>query len=296
MSRRPEPAYGEQAQRVLEKLESVRQASAEASEEERREALRQALDRELETVPGDGADPLLAAIRERLIDEARSRARRLDELEQENARLRHQLESAGPSGDRGGESGQLDRIREGLVRLTENKKVTAGSLGLPESDARMFRLIQELFQFALGYEMGVGLLLAEFKIGPAAEMDTKMMQGFKQIVRDRFRACLDNQEGSIEALKETLARNSRFVIELNRAYTSCLFEGSQSLLSEIDPEPILDKHRRMIGFNYEEAWNAIARVQSDLASLTSSELWERFFFESFRKNLSSHLDPDDASS
>jgi len=296
MSRQSGPAFGEQAQRMLEKLESVRQASADSSEEERREALRQALDRELETVPREGADPLLAAMRERLIDEARSRAGRLDELEQENARLRSELDSMREGGNAGGDPGQLDKIREGLVRLTENKKVTAGSLGLPESDARMFRLIQELFQFALGYEMGVGLLLAEFKIGPAAEMDTKMMQGFKQIVRDRFRACLDNQEGSIEALKETLTRNSRFVIELNRAYTSCLFQGSQALLSEIEPEPILDKHRRMIGFNYEEAWNMIARAQSDLASLTSGELWERFFFESFRNNLSSHLDPDNAKS
>ena len=281
---------------MLEKLESVRQSSADSSEEQRREALRHALDQELEAIPSDGAESLLAAMRERLIDEARSRARRLDELQQENARLRSQLDSEREGSNAGGDSGQLDKIREGLVRLTENKKVTAESLGLPESDARMFRLIQELFQFALGYEMGVGLLLAEFKIGPAAEMDTKMMQGFKQIVRDRFRACLDNQEGSVEALKETLTRNSRFVIELNRAYTSCVFQGSQALLSEIDPQPILDKHRRMIGFNYEEAWSVIARVQSDLASLTGGELWERFFFESFRKNLSSHLDPDDSRS
>jgi hypothetical protein len=279
---------------LVQQLESARQAAADAPVEGRKQALEQALNQALQAIPADEADAVIGAARERVVSDARARSSRIEELEQRVAALvaeNQQLKSAGappaaaPPVASSGDSDSLNKIRQGLIQITDSKKATPESLGLADSEARLFRLIQELLQFALGYEMGVNMLLGEFKVGPAAQMNTIMMKGFKQVVRDRFRACLDNKEGSIEALKETLTRNSGFVVALNKAYTSSIAKGTQSLLGEMDPEPILESKRRMMGVNYENAWNKIIRLQSDLSGLSSNELWERFFFEHFRDKL-----------
>jgi len=286
---------------LIGKLESVRQACAESPEDDRRQAFRNALDEELRGIPENAQPAVVAAVRDGLVQDAREREQRIQALEGEVAQLRSSLASLKQENETlrdggaapvaaGGDGSGLAKLRDGLLMLTENRQVSPESIGLPPAHARLFRLIHELFQFAIGYEMGVNLLLAEFSIGPAADMDTKMMSGFKQIVRARFRACLEDKEGSLAALKEILTRNSRFVVDLNRAYASSLYPGSQALLSEMEPQPILDKNKRMIGFDYEQAWNTFARFHNDLAGLSQGELWERFFSESFQESLSSYLD------
>jgi len=303
MGQQHEAASDENTRRLVDKLESVRRDCADAPEEQRRQAFRQTLERELEGLPSDAVDAVLTAVRERLIHDARERERKFEELQTEVSQLRASLDSLTQENEalkaQGGAKqaapspgGNLEKIRDGLRALTKNKEVTPESLGLPPSEARLFRLIQQLVRFALGYEMGVNLLLAEFRIGPTAEMDTRMMQGMRQEVRDRFRACLEDQKGSLAKLKEILDRNSRFVVDLNRAYTACIYEGSRSLLSEIDPQPILEQHKRMMGHDYEKAWGSLSRSQADLAALSSNELWERFYFKVFRERLSDYLGKD----
>ena len=108
--------------------------------------------------------------------------------------------------------------------------------------------------------------------------------------RDRFRACLDNKQGAQQALKEALARNARFVVDLNGGYNAALSEGTRALLEELEPQPILDEHKRMLGFDYEAAWKVFVRQQGDLGNLTRSELWERYYSKPFQAKLSGYLD------
>jgi hypothetical protein len=93
----------------------------------------------------------------------------------------------------------------------------------------------------------------------------------------------------VDELKDVLQRNSRFLIDLNKAYSDSFHQGVQAVLKELDPQPILEEHKRMLGHNFEEAWQAYARAQGDLATLPRSELWERFFFQKFREKLSDYL-------
>lgn len=302
----PEPI----AERLALKLKSVRDEHASAPENQRRELLRRALDEELGSLPEAQTEAVLDTLRDRLVLDAREREARVAELEQRVQGLQGEIESLRAERDRLAEDNErlaqqpaeaaapaamaasgegLERIREGLKQMAKGKKVTAESIGLAESEARLFRLLQEMLRFAQDYEMGLNFLLAEFRVGPQADMDTKMIRGMTQQVRKRFGACLEDREGSVEELKEVLARNARFLIDLNKAYSDSFHEGVQSLLGELDPQPILEEHKRMLGFNFEDAWKAIARVQNDLANLPRSELWERFFFEKFQAKLSGYL-------
>ena len=93
-------------------------------------------------------------------------------------------------------------IKDGLRRCVKGENVSAADLGLPESESRLFRLIKALLRFALDYEVGLNALLFQFSIGVSSKFDTQLQQGFQRIVKDRFAACLDNEEGSLEKLKE----------------------------------------------------------------------------------------------
>ena len=312
MAQRPESGDAESARRLAEKLDSVRRDCASEDEDERRRLLREALEGEVGSLPGKQADHLVAAVRDQLIAEARGREQRIAELEQQAAELRARLEDAGSerdqliaenealrSGSEGatavaGDPNVLAKIREGLKLMTDEKEVTADELGLPASEARFFRMFQALLGFALNYEMGVNLLLTEFSIGPAGGMDTQQFKGYVRHVRERFRGCLDNKEGSLRELKVILEKNSRFLIDLNSAYTSCVYAGSRKVLESMDPQPALEKSKkRVMGFNFEEAFNSINRTHGDLNNLTRSELWHQFYYKPFREKLSGYIDSQD---
>lgn len=303
----PDGASVEQVtQRLAERLVVIRREQAEASEEERRLTFRQALNEGLQGLGDESANQVLDRIRERLIAEARERERQVGELQarvgeltaerdrlrEENAELRQATPAGTPEAQAplpAADGDALARVRDGLQQIASGKKVTAESIGLPEAEARFFRLVQELLKFAQDYEMGLNFLLAEFRIGPSKDMDTQMMRHMKQLVRRRFRDCLEGKEGSVQALQDTLARNARFLIDLNNAYSTSLNEGTRTLLAELDPMPILEANKRMIGHNFEEAWRQISQKQADLANLSKDELSERFYFAPFQSKLADYL-------
>jgi len=295
--------------RVAEKLEKVRVASADLPESERRSAFSQTLDEELGEFGGEDAEQILASIKDRFVDEARHRETRTRELERQTQALTAQLQAVSTERDRlrdeierlrdqsttpavavTSAGGELSQIREGLLRVSRGEEVTPESIGLPPSEARLFCLIRAMLGFALKYELGLNLLLAEFKIGPAGDADTALIQGLEEQVRERFRACLENKEGSLQELTETLERNARFLIDLNRSYQASLYEGNQSMLNRLDPRPILEGHKRVLGSDFEGAWKTISRAQADLVNLSRAELWEQFFMGPFREKLAGYQD------
>ena len=293
-------------EQLAERLVAIRREQAEASEEERRQTFRQELSAGLQGLDDDSANQVLDGIRERLIAEARERERQVGELQarvealtaerdrlrEENDGLRRDASAETPAATAAApvvDGDALARVRDGLQQIASGKKVTAESIGLPEGEARFFRLVQELLRFAQDYEMGLNFLLAEFRIGPSKDMDTQMMRHMKQLVRRRFRDCLEGKEGSVQALQDTLSRNARFLIDLNNAYSTSLNEGTKTLLAELDPMPILEAHKRMIGHNFEEAWRQISQKQADLANLSKDELSERFYFAPFQSKLADYL-------
>ena len=300
------------ASRVADKLKKVREASADLPESDRRDAFRRTLDEELGEFPGADADRILTSVKDRFVEEARHAETRLGELEKQTEALSAQLQAVSTERDRlhdeierlrdqssstptatppvaavsGG--GDLGKVREGLLRVSHGEDVTAETIGLPPSEARLFRLIRAMLDFALKYELGLNLLLAEFKIGPAGDADTKLIQGLQEQVRERFRACLENKEGSLHELTETLERNARFLIDLNRSYQASLYEGNQSMLNRLDPRPILEGHKRVLGSDFEGAWKTISRAQADLVNMSRAELWEQFFMGPFRDKLAGY--------
>jgi len=302
------------ASRIADKLKKVRDASADLAESDRRDAFRQALDEELGGFPGNDTDRILTSIKDRFVDEARHAETRLGELERQSEALAAQLQAVSTERDRlreeigrlrdqssstpaaappaavTGGGGELGKVREGLLRVSHGEDVTADSIGLPPSEARLFRLIRAMLDFALKYELGLNLLLAEFKIGPAGDADTKLTQGLQEQVRERFRSCLENKEGSLHELTEILERNARFLIDLNRSYQASLYEGNQSMLGRLDPRPILEGHKRVLGSDFEGAWKTISRAQADLVNLSRAEMWEQFFSGPFSDKLAGYQD------
>jgi len=249
MSQNPETHGDDVTARLLDKLLAVRRSRGDAPETERRQAFHEAIQEEVGGMPAEAADQVLSGVRERLITDAKekeslserleARVRELEgqvtalsakeeHLTQENERLRTAASQPAPTGAAAGDV--LGKIRDGLLRHSDGESVTVDAIELPASEVRFFQLLQELLRFALDYELGLNILLAEFKIGPAAQADTRQLRGMKREVQKRFRACMENQEGSIKALKETLSNNARFLIDLNKAYTTCLYAGSQTMI------------------------------------------------------------------
>ena len=288
---------------LAEKLETLRTSLAGAAEPELRDACRQALEEATGSLEPPERDAVLEALRGKLIDDARERVQQSQRLRDRNAeleqevvalraerdRLQAQLDAAGgaadapisapPSGD------ALQRFRAGMKRIAEGKKITAASVGLNEQDTRFLELCNELLKFALDYEMGINLLRAEMKLGATRGMDTQMIQGMKQEIRAKFKASVDNKPGALEALRASLADNAKFVVAINGAYNKALSEGAQTLLAELDPQALLDKHKRMLGHDYEKAFQELQRVQGDLAQLGRRELWERFYADPFKAQM-----------
>jgi len=299
------PAGGE-TERLIAKLRQTRRQSETQPAGQREQSLLSALQQELAGLSDDEAQRRVTQAREQLLAEARNReevviglqsevARLKSEMEvlkaarevqaRENQQLRKSLETGG-----GGSSQSLDRIKEGLRKMADGEEVTAESIGLPQSEARLFRLSQELLGFALRIEFGVQSLMSD--VGAVQGGDTRYMRGLDKMTRNRFRSCLDNKHGSIAALKETLDRNSRFLHNLNDAYLFSMKRAVPSLLAELDPERILEEHRGKLMTNYEQAWKSYALLHSDLSNLGSGEAWERYFQTPFREKLAESVSQD----
>ena len=196
-------------------------------------------------------------------------------MKAEVQRLRKAASSGG-----GGSSDAMARFREGMEQIAKTGKVDAASLGLSEDDTVMLQLCQELLRFALDYEMGVNMLRAEMSVGNTSAMDTQMLRGLQQQVRKRFREALDQKEGAMAELRQSLNAGAKFIVELNTAYNHALSTGSKEMLGAIDPQEILEKHKRMLGHDFERrsrrscectaTWHSSAATRCGSASSTSA--------------------------
>jgi hypothetical protein len=308
MAQQGAAAGGEETRRLVSKLKEVRGQIEGRPTDQRRRDLMRALQEELAGLSEEEAGRRIEQARETLVGEARDRERSLEGVQgevsrlkaevevlkaarevlaRENQQLRKTLEGAEAQG---GSSQSLEKIRAGLRKMADGDEVTPDAIGLPPSEARLFRLAQELLGFALKIEFSVQSLLADF--GAVRGADTMFIRGMDKMIRNRFRACLENKQGSIQALREGLDKNLRFLLQLNDAYLAATRKGVPSLLAELDPEQLLEQHRGRLMTNYEEAFRSFSTRHTDLANLTPKEAWERFFQQAFREKLEEVVAPD----
>lgn len=207
-----------------------------------------------------------------------------DALLRENARLR--AGGGGDAGPAGGEGAVLEAMRRGLIETLRDKKVTPESLRLPATEARLFRLMQELTTFLCNMEQARIRLLSEVDVGPAGGMNTMILGKYRQRVRKELQAVLENEQGSMQKLRKTLDSINRFLYGLNEAYQASYPQGVRGLLEQFDPEPMAAKSRaKLLGTDWEAAWHLFVRTRSDVSNLTPAELWENFFRSPFKKKL-----------
>lgn len=301
------PRDDESIRIFVEKLKSARRAGAGRPEDEVREALRQLVRAELGGLTEVEAGRRLDRAREWLVGEARRREERIETLEAEVGRLAAQAESLRAERDRlledrarpqstpgavagGAPGGSLDKMREVLLLTTQNPDANPDALGLPPAETRLFRLIRELLLFALNFETGVHDLVQRIQVMRFGQ-NSIMVKQQKKIIRDRFRACLDNKEGSVQALKEALDRNKSFLIALYEAYNAAIQQGSRAMLDQLDPQTILDETKGMLLDRFEKAWRTFSNRHADLSSLPEGDLWEQFFDAPFKQKMSGHIEP-----
>jgi hypothetical protein len=284
---------------LIDQLGKVRAEQGDSPLEDRRQALQHVLESSLDGLAAPDAQALARHLRDHLIQEARRREERLTELTAEVSRLKAELaagqslsgskaRSAGQPPTTGGD-GNTQVIRELLIKTIRQEQADPASLGLGADETRLVRLIQEVFRFALNYEMALTtILLPALKVGEGH--DTVQLKSLGREIGDRFLACLKNEEGSILAVTEMLNQKARFLYDLNKAYGSAITAGGRNLLAGLNPDPILEKNKRFGGYNFQEAWKSLSRDYQDLAGLSAEELAERFFMESLRQNLSQKMD------
>jgi len=298
-----EAALQEKAERLVRKLEEVRRNHAEQPEAERRAAFERTLDDELGSVPAADADRVIGDVRSRLIHTARERDQRVSQLEgrlreQETtiADLRRQLEeaakapapapaaapvSAGPAPD-------LDVVRAALSKVVEGQAPNAAELGLSSSDESLYSLFAGLMQFTMGYGEGRTWILASLGVGAAAQADSVMIKGMQDKARQAMRQCLAGDTSAGKTLQEELNVYAKFLIALNESFQFSIDNGSRKILGELNLQPLLDKHKRLVGPDYEKAWRELELVHAGLSDLTRNDLWEQYFRESFREKLGGH--------
>ena len=306
MDTRSAAGGADETRRLVTKMRQVRRQIEGQPAGQRRAALIQALQEELAGLSEADAGRRIEMAREQLVGEARDRETTMEGLQAEVARLKsevevikaarevlarenQQLRKSLDAGEGQGGGALLDKFRTGLKRIADGDEVTPDQIGLPPSEARLFRLAQELLGFALKIEFSVQSLLADFGVMKGA--DTRIIKGMGKLIRNRFHACLENKQGSIAALREGLDKNLRFLLQLNDAYLAATRKGVPALLTEMDPEPILEAHRGRLMTNYEEAFRSFTTRYNDLANLTPKEVWERYFQQPFREKLEENVAP-----
>ena len=307
MSQNAQPDIDQSASQLLEKLTSLRQAKADAQESERRQAFERAIDEELSGRPADTAKRVTLAVREQLIADARARDSRGAQAEAELARLQGQLEAVTAERDRAQRELQeakaaapaasaaapvtseaLERVRGALF------KSSGGGEGRPELD-RAVRV--------RGEDVPPGPGAVEFRAGlrargerAPAEPADRPRYGHAAAQGDEGRGPgtvprLPGKQGRVgQGPASGTGKEKSFLIDLNQAYQASLFEGTSSMLGQLDPQPVAEAHRKpIIGVDYDKAWKALGRVQNDLSALSRTEMWERFYLETFRSKLSTYL-------
>ena len=306
------PPQTDDAVRTLaDRLKTQRRSLDSRSEDEVRDALAVTIDAALEGLgEREGAD-LLERLREHLVAEARERDQRLAAAEAEIRRLqadsqrltkeRDEARSRPPAPGSGAASSVsvsasspgLDNLRDMLRKAAEGQDVPAEVPGLTSQDARLFRLTSALLQFALNFETGVNNLMMQIQVGQGG--DTRLHKHRDRVIKERFRACLEDRQGSVQALKEALERNSLFLPTLSRGFETALRRGVPAILAELDPLALAEKNPARFGeTDFKKAWKMFGDIHAELSALPPADLWERFFDRWFKEQLAEYLKSDAA--
>lgn len=270
---------GERPSEVRRALaEALREAVAGLSEVDARATIVEARAELAGRQPSGGADPALAR------EISALRAER-DRLSAENRRLQAEKNEllARPEPRASGSGDVMEQLQSGLRRVVRGERATPDTAGVPREFDRLFRLMVDLVRFVIDVDTTRVHWIRDIDIGPqGGGMNTQIFQDMQSIVRKRFEAVLENKDGSLKALSESLKDNHRFLFAIITAFNDALGAGSQAVLAELDPPPILEAHRgRVMGYDYEKAWKEIARRHDDLRDLSQAEFYLRYFKEPF---------------
>ena len=287
----------QKAERLVQKLEEVRRSHSEQPEDERRAAFERTLDEELGGVSAADADRVIEDVRARLIKTARERDQRVEQLEtrireQEAtiADLQQRLEKAAAApapapAAVAGPAPDLDVVRAALTGVVQGKAPDVAELGLSPQDESLYVLFAGLMQFTMGYGEGRTWILASLGVGAAAQADSVMIKGMQDKARQAMRECLAGDVAAGKTLQTELNAYAKFLIALNESFQFSIDTGTRNLLGELHQQKMLEKHKRMVGFDYEAAWKELERVQAGLSDLSRNDLWEQYYSEPFRKKL-----------
>ncbi len=287
-----EAALNERAERLVRKLEEVRRLHADAPETERRAAFEQALEEELGRVSAADADKVIEEVRARLIRTARDRDQRVEQLErqvrEQEATIAELRRSQGPAPERAvvaGPAPDLDAVRAALVQDLEGKPADVSALGLSPADEALYALVAGLIRFTTSYGESRTWILASLGVGAEAQADSVMIKGMQDKAKKSIAACLRGDVGAADSLREELKAYAEFLIGLHESFQHSIDAGTRSLLGELSQQELLEKHKRLVGLDYEAAWKELEGVYARLKDLSRSEIWEQHFLEPFREKM-----------
>jgi len=294
MTENPMRAMDSEARHLLEQLLRTRQSVREASEAERREALLETLRAGVPANDPAAANTRLDAVRQLVLLQARDAQELGERMAAETERLASEVQrlEAENSRLRSTKPDTLLRIlREGLRQIADDETPDPPPAGLPAEDGAMLLLLEELLTFAIRVQTGVEVFLLDARSG--LDSSKSMVRPFARATRSRLKDCLAGKAGALDALRQALNRDSRFLIQINGAYLGAISGGSKSLLEELNPGPLAETARsKFRGIDHEKAWEIYETRHSDIASLSRAEMWERFFQEPFRQALDTQKESD----
>src|SRR5262249_29758514 len=237
----------------------------------------------------DGVD--LKRRAERALAERDALAQRIQALERECESLRRgagtekaaressggpRAASPGPGTPR--DAPGLDKLREVLKRAVRGVRVAPEDSRLVGGEAQVLRLTGEMVRFILDLTKKRQMILSELYAGPGGGMQTLLInQQNEQIRKILLDIVEEKPKASIEQLTETLKENDRFLFGIGSALIGSMPQALKDIVTALDPEAMLEKHRGRFVTDYESAWKDYQRAHNDLANLTPLEIYERFF-------------------
>ncbi len=221
------------------------------------------------------------------LTEAKALQRQVDRLQEDKARLESSL-ARQKRGQVGGSGGGFEALREGLVQSLEGRVPDPADFGLGSRDAALFRAMSEVIIFVLNYDLGVNTLIRDISGTMDAQSTTISLQN-RQIFKRSFLSSMQGESEGHDQLKEALQKNLKFLLMMNLAYLNCIRDGSRRLLAELDPQVVLGRHKRFMGFDFENAFKELVRRHGDRANMIRSELWETYFSHKCREELSEYI-------
>jgi hypothetical protein len=206
-----------------------------------------------------------------------------DALLRENGKLRADLDA--PTAVAGSSGGSHDAFRSGLKEAFEGRKVDPAKLGLPASDVRMFRLTQELMVHVQMLDIIRIEVLNKLDIGAVGKMRTVLLEKYKQEIRKQILAVLNDQDGSVRKLRDSLEAQKNFILGIPQAVEGAVPIAMAALLAVLAPDPILARSKKLM-IDHQRAWEDFTRLHSDLSNQSNEEFWDNYFKDAFREKLS----------